>query len=88
VFEKICSGELFSFGKRRWHRKLHNNNNNNNNNGQLNNLYSYYSLNIVWVIKLKKMQWQGYVACMREIKKKNDILVGRHECQEPVSGPK
>jgi len=41
--------------RREW-RKLHNE--------ELNDLY--FSSNIVWVIKLRRMRWVGHVACMGE----------------------
>ena len=33
-------------------------------NEQLNDLY--YSPNIIWVMKLRRMRWAGYVVCMGE----------------------
>jgi len=59
VFENMVLRR--TFGPRRdevtgeW-RRLHNE--------ELNDLYS--SLNIVWVIKLRRMRWAGHVGCMGE----------------------
>jgi hypothetical protein len=59
-------------------RKLHNN--------ELHSLYS--SLNIVRVIKLRRMRWAGHMACMGEGKGVYRILVGRLEGKRPLGRPK
>jgi len=51
--------------KREW-GKLHNE--------ELNDLY--FSPNIVWVVKSKRMRWAGHVAHMRERRRVYRILVG------------
>jgi hypothetical protein len=56
---------------RSW-RKLHND--------ELHSLYS--SLNIVWVIKSRRMRWAGHVARMEEGKGFYRVLVGRNEGKE------
>jgi len=50
-------------------RKLHNE--------ELNDLYS--SPNIDWVIKSRRMRWEGHVACMGERKGVYRVLVGKTE---------
>jgi hypothetical protein len=49
-------------------RKLHD---------ELNDLYSL--LNIVQVVKLRRMRWAGHVARMGEDRGVHRVLVGRHE---------
>jgi hypothetical protein len=53
-------------------RKLHND--------ELHNLYS--SLNIVRVIKSRRLRWAGHVARMREGRGVHRVLVGRPENKE------
>jgi hypothetical protein len=48
-------------------RKLHN--------GELNDLYS--SPNIVWVLKPRRMRWEGHVARMEEKRGIYRVLVGK-----------
>jgi len=50
-------------------RKLHNE--------ELNDLY--FSPNIVWVIKSRRMRWAGYVALMGERRSAHRVLVRRLE---------
>jgi hypothetical protein len=61
------------FGPKReedgWWRKLHKD--------ELHNLYS--SLNIIRVIKSRRMRWAGHVARMGEGRGVYRVLVGRHE---------
>ena len=64
------------FGPRRYEvtgecRKLHNK--------ELNDLYS--SLNIIRMIKSRKMRWAGHVARMRE---RRGVLVGKPEGKRPL----
>jgi hypothetical protein len=59
-------------------RKLHND--------ELHYLYS--SLNIVRVIKSRKMRWAGHVACMGEGRGVYRVLVGRPEGKRPLGRPR
>jgi len=59
-------------------RKLHNE--------ELNYLYS--SLNIVWVIKLRRMRWAEHVACMGEGRCVHRVLVGKPEGRRPMGRPR
>ena len=71
------------FGPRRdevtgeW-RRLHNE--------ELNDLYS--SLNIVRVIKSRRMRWAGHVARMGEESGVNRVLVGKPEGKRPMERPR
>ena len=62
--------------KREW-RKLHNE--------ELNDLYS--SLNIVRMIKLRRMRWVGHVAHMEERRGIYRVLVGKPEGKRPPGFP-
>jgi hypothetical protein len=62
---------------RSW-RKLHND--------ELHNLYS--SLNIVMVIKSRRMRWVGHVACMEEGRGVYRVLVGRPKGKRPLGRPR
>jgi len=55
-------------------RKLHNE--------ELNDLYC--SPNIVWVIKSKKNEMGGHVACMSERRDAYRVLVGKPEGKRPL----
>ena len=59
-------------------RKLHNE--------ELNSLYS--SLNIVWLIKSRRMRWAGHVARMEEGRGVNKVLVGKPEGKRPLGRPR
>jgi hypothetical protein len=59
-------------------RRLHNE--------ELNDLYS--SLNIIRVIKSRRMRWAGHVARMDEGRCAYRILVGRHEGRRPLGRPR
>jgi hypothetical protein len=59
-------------------RKLHND--------ELHSLYS--SLNIVRVIKSRRMRWAGYVARMGEGRGVYRVLVGRPEGKRPLGRPR
>ena len=59
-------------------RKIHNE--------ELNGLYC--SPNIVWVIKLGRMRWEGHVARMGERRSLYRVLVGKHEGKESVGRPR
>jgi hypothetical protein len=59
-------------------RKLHNN--------ESHNLYS--SPNIVRVIKLRRMRWEGHVACMEEGRDVYKVLVGRPDSKRPLGRPR
>ena len=71
------------FGPRRdevtgeW-RRLHNK--------ELNDFYT--SLNIVRVIKLRRMRLAGYVACMHEKRGVHRVLVGKLEGRRPLGRPR
>jgi hypothetical protein len=58
-------------------RKLHND--------ELHSLYS--SLNIVRVIKSRRMRWAGHVARMGERRGVHRVLVGRSEGKRPLGRP-
>jgi hypothetical protein len=58
-------------------RRLHNE--------ELNDLYS--SPNIIWVIKSRRMRWEGYMAHMGERRGAYGILVGRSEGRRPLERP-
>ena len=55
-------------------RKLHNE--------KLNDLY--FSPNIIWVIKSRRMRWEGHVACMGERRGGYRVLVGKPEGKIPL----
>jgi hypothetical protein len=59
-------------------RRLHNE--------ELNDLY--WSLNIIQVIKSRRMRWAGHVACMGEGRGGYRILVGRPEGRRPLGRPR
>jgi hypothetical protein len=59
-------------------RKLHNE--------EQNDLYS--SLNIVQVIKLRRMRWAGHVACMGERRGVYRVFVGKPEGKRPLGRPR
>jgi hypothetical protein len=59
-------------------RKLHNK--------ELNYLYS--SMNIVQVVKLRRMIWAGHVACMEEWRGVYRVLVGKPEGKRPLGRPR
>jgi hypothetical protein len=76
VFEDSVLRKIFGPKReedRSW-RKLHND--------ELHNLYS--SLNIVRVIKSRKMGWVEHVACMGEGRDVHRVLVGRPEGKRPL----
>jgi hypothetical protein len=55
------------------------------NNEELNGLF--FSPNIVWVIKLRRMRWAGHVACMGERRGAYRVLVGKPEGMRPLGRP-
>ena len=59
-------------------RKLHNE--------ELRDLYSLP--NIVWVVKSRRMRWEGYVAPMRERRGVHRVLVGTPEGKRPLRRPR
>jgi hypothetical protein len=59
-------------------RKLHND--------ELHSLYS--SLNIVMVIKSRRLRWAGHVARMAEGRGVYRVLVGRPESKRPLGSPR
>jgi hypothetical protein len=48
----------------------------------------YFSLNIVGVIKSRRMKWAGHVARMGEGRGVHRILVGRPESKRPLGRPR
>jgi hypothetical protein len=59
-------------------RKMHND--------EFHGLYS--SLNIVRVIKSRRMRWAGHMACMEEGRGVYRVLVGRPEGKRPLGRPR
>jgi len=59
-------------------RKLHNE--------ELSDLYSL--LNIVWVVKSRRMTWPGHVARMGEGRGVHRVLVGKPEGKRPLGRPR
>ena len=59
-------------------KKLHNE--------ELNDLYS--SLNIVWVIKSRRIRWARHVANMRERRSVYRVLVVKPEGMRPLGRPR
>ena len=55
-------------------------------NEELNNLHS--SLNIVRVIKSRRMRWAGHVACMGEERRVYRVLLGKPEGRRPLGRPR
>ena len=55
-------------------------------NQELNDLY--FSLNIVWVIKSRRMRWAGHVARMGEERGMYRVLVGKPEERRPLGRPR
>jgi len=55
-------------------------------NEELNNLYSL--LNIVWVIKSRRMRWLWQVACMGEGRGIYRVLVRKPEGKRPLGRPR
>jgi hypothetical protein len=80
VYEKRVLRKIFGLKteKDRSWIKLHND--------ELHCLYS--SLNIVRVIKSKRMRWAGHVACMGEGRGVYRVLVGRPKGKRPLGRPK
>jgi hypothetical protein len=62
---KEVSGFLDFTGIKKSLNIFDNNNNNNNNNDNKNNNTLYSSLNIIRIIKLRRMRWAGSVARMK-----------------------
>jgi hypothetical protein len=75
VLEKIFGPKMEADGL--W-RKLHND--------ELHRLYS--SVNIVRVIKSRRMKWVGHVPCMGEGRGVYRVLVGRPEGKKPLERPR
>ena len=44
----------------------------------------YFSPNIIWVIKSRRMRWAGYIACMGEKRDVYRVLVGKPEGKRPL----
>jgi hypothetical protein len=80
VFENRVLGRIFGPKReedgswRKWH------------NDELHSLYS--SLNIVRVIKSRRLRWAGHVARMRDGRGIYRVLVGRPESKRPLERPR
>ena len=48
----------------------------------------YSSLNIIWMIKVRKMRWEGHVALMGERRDAYMVLVGKPEGKRPLGRPR
>jgi hypothetical protein len=48
----------------------------------------YYSPNVIWVIKSRRMRWAGYVAWMGEGRGVYRVLVGRSKGKRPLGRPR
>jgi hypothetical protein len=49
---------------------------------ELNDLY--FSSNIIWLIKLRRISLVGHIACMGERRGAYKVLVGKHEGKRPL----
>jgi hypothetical protein len=49
---------------------------------------NYSLLNIVWVVKSRRMRWVGHVACMGEERRVHRVLVGKPEGKRPLGRPR
>ena len=54
-------------------------------NEELNDLY--FSSNIVWLIKSRRMRWAGHVARIEEVRGVHRVLVGNPEGKRPLGRP-
>ena len=54
-------------------------------NEELNDLY--FSSNVVWLIKSRRMRWAGHVACIEEVRGVHRVLVGNPEGKRPLGRP-
>ena len=81
VFENMVLRRIFEPRRdkviREW-RRLHNE--------ELNDLY--FSPNIVWVIKSRRMRWAGHVACMGEERGVYRVLLGKPEGRRLLGRPR
>jgi hypothetical protein len=59
-------------------RRLHNE--------ELHNLYA--SLNIIRVVKSRRMSWAGHVAHMEDMRNAHRILVGKHDEKKTLGRPR
>jgi hypothetical protein len=50
--------------------------------------HSLYSSPNVWVIKSRRMKWEGHAARLREGRGVNRVLVGRPEGKRPLGRPR
>jgi hypothetical protein len=48
----------------------------------------YFSPNVIWVIKCRRLRWVGHVACMGERRGAYRALVGKPERRRPLGRPK
>ena len=77
MFENRVLKRVFGPKRDEW-RKLHNE--------ELSDLYSL--LNIVWVVKSRRMTWAGHVARMGEGRGVHRVLVGKPEGKRPLGRPR
>jgi hypothetical protein len=59
-------------------RRLHNE--------ELHNMHA--SLNIIWVIKSRRMRWVGHAACMEAIRNAYNVLVEKLKGKRPLGRPR
>ena len=55
-------------------------------NKELYDLYS--SVNIIWVIKSRRIRWAGHGACMGDRSGAYTVLVGKHGGKRPLGRPR
>ena len=48
----------------------------------------YCTLNIVWVIKTRRMRWVGHAACMVQRRNACRALMGKAEGEKPLRRPR
>jgi hypothetical protein len=48
----------------------------------------YFSPNIIWVTKSRRLRWAGHVACMGDSRGSYTVLVGKHEGMRPLDRPR
>jgi hypothetical protein len=48
----------------------------------------YFSQNVIWMIKSRRMRWAGHVAHMGDKRVAYRVLMGRYEGQRPLGRPR